>query len=169
MKSILLFRHGKSDWKANYGKDHDRPLSLRGVKAAKVMGTYLFKIQQIPDLIISSTALRAKKTAQIAKKFGQWNSDFILDKNIYHCSEDKLLMILSQQDPSIHFICIVGHQPIFSHFLSKTTDLNWVKLPTASMARIDFPFKTWEELKFGKGVLSWMKKPKELMSFKTSI
>ena len=169
MKSILLFRHGKSDWKANYGKDHDRPLSLRGVKAAKVMSTYLFKIQQIPDLIISSTALRAKKTAQIAKKFGQWNSDFILDKNIYHCSVDKLLMILSQQDPRIHFICIVGHQPIFSHILSQTTYLNWVKLPTASMARIDFPFKTWEELKFGKGVLSWMKKPKELMSFKTSI
>ena len=169
MKSILLFRHGKSDWNANYKKDHDRPLSKRGVKASKVMGLYLFKIQQIPDLIISSTALRAKKTAQIAKKFGQWDSELILDNNIYHCSIDKLLSILSQQDPKMNFICIVGHQPIFSHFLSEITDSNWVKLPTASMVRIDFPFKNWEELKFGKGVLSWIKRPKELMPFKTTI
>jgi len=169
MKSILLFRHGKSDWNANYKKDQDRPLSKRGVKAAKVMGMYLFKIQQIPDLIISSTALRAKTTAQIAKKFGQWHSELILDNNIYHCSIDKLLSILSQQDPKINFICIVGHQPIFSYFLSEITDSIWVKLPTASMVRIDLPFKTWEELKFGKGFLSWMKKPKELMPFKASI
>ena len=82
MKSILLFRHGKSNWNANYEKDHERPLSKRGVQAAKIMGIYLFRIEQIPDLIISSTALRAKTTAQIAKKFGNWNSDFIFNNNI---------------------------------------------------------------------------------------
>ena len=37
MKSILLFRHGKSDWNASYKRDHDRPLSKRGVKAAKII------------------------------------------------------------------------------------------------------------------------------------
>tara|TARA_B100000989_G_C19518574_1_gene462955 strand:+ start:2013 stop:2522 length:510 start_codon:yes stop_codon:yes gene_type:complete len=169
MKSILLFRHGKSDWNANYKKDHDRPLSKRGVKASKVMGLYLFKIQQIPDLIISSTALRAKKTAQIAKKFGQWDSELILDNNIYHCSTDKLLSILSQQDTKMNFICIVGHQPVFSHFLSEITNSKRLKLPTASMTRVDLPFKNWKELRFGKGVLSWMKRPKELMPFKTPI
>ena len=169
MKSILLFRHGKSDWNANYKRDHDRPLSRRGVKAAKIMGLYLLNTQQIPDLIISSTALRAKTTAQIAKKFGQWNSELILDNNIYHCSKDQLMSILSQQDPKMNFICIVGHQPIFSHFLSEITNSNWVKLPTASMVRIDLPLENWGELKFGKGVLSWMKRPKELMPFKTTI
>jgi len=169
MKSILLFRHGKSDWNANYEKDHERPLSKRGVQAAKIMGIYLFKIQQIPDLIISSTALRAKTTAQIAKKFGNWNSDFILDNNIYHCSVEKLLVIVSKQDPKMDFLCIVGHQPIFSNFLSQITDSSWVKLPTASMVRIDLPFKNWKEVKFGAGVLSWIKKPKELMPFKSSI
>ena len=93
----------------------------------------------------------------------------ILDNNIYHCSIDQLLSILSQQDPKMNFICIVGHQPIFSHFLSEITNSSWVKLPTASMVRIDLPFKNWGELKFGKGVLSWMKRPKELMPFKTTI
>ena len=33
--SIIIFRHGKSDWNAVYGKDHDRPLSKRGINASK--------------------------------------------------------------------------------------------------------------------------------------
>ena len=77
MKSILLFRHGKSNWKAQYDNDHERPLSKRGVKAAKLMGKYAFQIKQVPDKIISSTALRAKSTAELAVKFGNWNSDLV--------------------------------------------------------------------------------------------
>ena len=62
MKSILLFRHGKSDWNANYEKDHDRPLSKRGIIAAKTMGIYLSKIQtdireSIKNFIFSHTSI----------------------------------------------------------------------------------------------------------------
>ena len=109
MKSILLFRHGKSDWNANYKKDHDRPLSKRGVKAAKLMGLYLLNIQQIPDLIISSTALRAKTTAQIAKKFGQWNSELILDNNIYSSEKEMPLVgIVKYSDGTVNEGDLVG-------------------------------------------------------------
>ena len=38
MRSIIIFRHGKSDWDAIYDRDHNRPLSKRGVKASKKMG-----------------------------------------------------------------------------------------------------------------------------------
>ena len=33
MLNIIIFRHGKSDWGANYDMDHNRPLSKRGYKA----------------------------------------------------------------------------------------------------------------------------------------
>ena len=66
MKSVILFRHGKSDWNASYGSDHDRPLNSRGIKAAKKMGLFLSTKNQIPDIVISSTATRAKTTAQLA-------------------------------------------------------------------------------------------------------
>ena len=74
MKSIPSFRHGKSDWNAKYEGDHNRPLSKRGIKAAKLMGEYLFNIKQVPEKIISSTAIRAKTTAELALKYGNWNS-----------------------------------------------------------------------------------------------
>ena len=169
MKSILLFRHGKSNWKAQYNDDHDRPLSKRGVKAAKLMGKYVFQIKQVPDKIISSTALRAKTTAELAVKYGNWNSDFSLDSDIYHCSLETLQTIVANQDPYINYICLVGHQPTFSFFLNEITGENLLAFPTASMAKINFPINKWKDIGPRKGVLSWFKRPRELMSFKTTI
>ena len=162
MKSVILFRHGKSDWNALYEKDHDRPLSQRGIKAAKKMGKYLSKIQQVPDLIISSTALRAKTTAELAKSFGKWDSILILERDIYESSLNDLLSILAMQNPKFSLICLVGHEPTFSYFISEMTKINCGKFPTAAMARIDFQLQDWNELKLGKGSLSWLKNPKEL-------
>ena len=169
MKSILLFRHGKSNWNAQYDNDHERPLSRRGVKAAKLMGKYAYQNKQVPDKIISSTALRAKSTAELASKFGNWNSDFSLDSDIYHCSTNTLQTILAKQNPNINYICLVGHQPTFSFFLNEITGENLLAFPTASMAKINFPIYKWKDIGLRKGVLSWFKRPRDLMSFKTTI
>jgi len=60
MKTMLWMRHGKSDWDAGYGRDHDRPLATRGEKAAKAMGTALANAGFLPDFVLSSTAVRAR-------------------------------------------------------------------------------------------------------------
>ena len=72
MKSLICFRHGKSDWSADYESDHNRPISNRGIKASVRMGKYLSQINQQPELVISSTALRARGTAEIAIRSGKW-------------------------------------------------------------------------------------------------
>ena len=162
MKSVILFRHGKSDWDANYDVDHNRPLSGRGVKAAKKMGKYLTVIEQMPTLIISSTAVRAKATAQIAKKYGKWDSTLTLDKRIYESSANDLINILNEQQSAMNLICIVGHQPTFSSFIFQMTNTYRIKFQTAAMARINFNIKNWSELEIGGGKLLWLKKPKEI-------
>ena len=80
MKSIILFRHGKSDWNANYDGDHNRPLARRGIKATKNMGRFLAERNQIPDLVISSTAVRARTSAELAMEAGNWNCQMELSK-----------------------------------------------------------------------------------------
>ena len=77
--SIIIFRHGKSDWSATYGKDHDRPLSKRGIKASKKMGQYLNTIQQTPEIVISSSAVRTKNTAKLAIEHGNWSSRLFIE------------------------------------------------------------------------------------------
>ena len=64
-KHLLVYRHAKSDWNADYKDDFYRPLSTRGRKSAEVMGKLLSKSKQVPDLIITSAAVRAKETLKI--------------------------------------------------------------------------------------------------------
>jgi len=164
MMSVILFRHGKSDWDAKYSQDHDRPLAERGIKAAKKMGQLLSKKNETPDLLISSTALRARKTAEIAAKVGRWRADTKYEKLIYGGSVNTLLSILKKQNDRHKTICLVGHEPIFSSFVEKITNTKWIKFPTAAMVKIIFKIEKWDEieLKPEKCDINWFIKPKDL-------
>ena len=164
MRSIILFRHGKSDWEAKYNKDHERPLAKRGIKAAKKMGQLLSKRNETPDLLISSTALRARKTAELATNNGKWTADTKYEKLIYGGSVNTLLSILKKQNDMYKTICLVGHEPIFSSFVEKITNTKWIKFPTAAMAKIIFKTEKWDEieLKPEKCDMNWFIKPKDL-------
>ena len=63
MKKLLIMRHAKSCWKDSDLSDHERPLKKRGKNDAKKMGKLLKSKKIIPDVIICSTAERAKETA----------------------------------------------------------------------------------------------------------
>jgi phosphohistidine phosphatase len=64
MKSVLVLHHAKSSWKHPDLTDHERPLNKRGKRDAPSMGRLLKKENLIPDIIISSTAIRARATAE---------------------------------------------------------------------------------------------------------
>tara|TARA_Y100001934_G_C12332329_1_gene765766 strand:- start:829 stop:1326 length:498 start_codon:yes stop_codon:yes gene_type:complete len=162
LRSIILFRHGKSDWNANYESDHNRPVSKRGTKAAKKMGRYLSNIDQVPDLIISSTALRARNTAEIAINAGKWSSKLVLEKQIYESNVETLISIISKQSNEYNSICLVGHEPTFSSFIERCNNSTWSRFPTASMAQINFNINSWYDIDLKFGSLVWLIRPKEL-------
>ena len=159
--SIIIFRHGKSDWDAVYSRDHDRPLSKRGISASKKMGIFLKKKNQIPDIVISSSAERAKNTAKLAIKAGNWNSNFYIDERIYGRSSDFLLELAKLIDDRHKSICFVGHEPTCSSFISLST-FHSARFKTASMAKINFLSDSWSGIDFGKGTLEWLISPKEI-------
>ena len=161
MKSIIIFRHGKSDWNATYDRDHDRPLSKRGFKAAIKMGKYLAKINQIPNQVISSSSTRTKNTAKLAIKHGNWDSKYSIESKIYGGSSETLLELVHLLDNEINSICLVGHEPTCSSFISLCT-FHSQRFTTASMAKINFKSNTWNKIEFGDGTLDWIKSPKEL-------
>ena len=137
MLSIIIFRHGKSDCDAIYDMAHNRPLSKRGYEAAKIMGRYIKKIDQIPDKVISSSATRAKDTAGIAIRHGKWSSKLSIESNIYGVSSETLLDIIHHLDKKIKSVCLVGHEPTCSSFISLAT-FHSQTFTTASMAKINF-------------------------------
>src|SRR5437763_1654347 len=78
MKTLFLIRHAKSSWPDPALPDKDRPLGDRGRRDARKMGKRLAKRDVKPDLILSSPARRALKTARIiAKKLDYKRKDIV--------------------------------------------------------------------------------------------
>lgn len=160
VKSIFILRHGKSDWSADYGSDHQRPLARRGVRAAELMGRFLRQLDQIPDQVISSTALRARTTAELGIEAGQWGCPVSYTESLYGASLESVLGLLQQLDDSLARVLLVGHQPTWSELTSALTGGARLHFPTAALARVDFDIERWNEVRAGHGVLIWLVNPK---------
>ena len=164
LKSVILFRHGKSDWDAQYDSDHDRPLAKRGIRDAKRMGKFLSKRAEVPELILSSTALRTRETTKLAMEAGNWDVDIELEKKIYEASLEKILFVIKKQDNKYNSMCLVGHEPIFSTIITLIDNKEIIKFPTATMAKISFYTSDWMRVLFepDKCKLDWFYKPKSI-------
>ena len=163
-KYVILFRHGKSDWDAQYDSDHDRPLAKRGIRDAKRMGKFLSKRTEVPELILSSTSLRTRETTKLAVEAGNWDVDIELEKKIYEASFTEIINVIKSQDDKYNSICLVGHEPIFSTIITLIDNKKKIKFPTATMARISFSTSVWKRVLFeqDKCKLDWLYKPKSI-------
>jgi len=90
MKTLYLARHAKSSWKHPELSDIERPLNKRGKRDAPYIGNLLKEKGVKPDIVISSPAVRAKKTAlAIAEIIEYPKSKIIIDENIYESSSSE--------------------------------------------------------------------------------
>jgi len=161
-KRLLLFRHGKSDWSAEYGSDHDRPLARRGIRAAALMGRYLAELGQVPDAVLCSTALRARQTLELAAEAGSWKVPVELREELYATSAGEVVELLRDRDDDRRSLLLVGHEPTWSTLAGGLIGGAGLKFPTACMARIDLDVASWSALAFDRGVLVWLVTPKLL-------
>ena len=109
---LIIMRHAKSDWSEENRSDFDRPLTIRGKKAAKTMGKWLKKNQYSMDRIICSPALRAKQTCQLVlKEMGVAKNNVLWMTEVYAASLKNLLSIVNQYSKDTHTLLIIGHNP----------------------------------------------------------
>ncbi|SDD58706.1 phosphohistidine phosphatase [Algoriphagus faecimaris] len=149
MKKIILVRHAKSSWEKPFLRDHDRPLAERGIKAAPEMGKRLKSRNIEPDLILSSTAERAKSTAQlISKELQQSDALVRLDKNLYHASPPTLLSIIRKLPESLETVLLVGHNPGLND-LANQWGASLENLPTAAVYAVKAN-STWTDFNADK-------------------
>lgn len=162
MKILLLVRHAKSDWDVPYGSDLERPLAMRGRDAAALMGRFLARIREGPDLVVSSPALRARETARIAIEAGGLECDTVLEDTLYSSGVASIVRLVRDLDDDARRVALVGHEPTTSDLSATLTGGSAVRFPTAAVARIRFPAGSWRDLRSGSGTLSWHVTPKIL-------
>jgi phosphohistidine phosphatase len=161
MKSVLLFRHGKSDWSADFETDFDRPLAGRGRKASKRMGSFLGVRDRYPEVVYCSPAVRAKRTLEIAVEAGEWKTTIRYDDRLYGAEAETVLDIVRHSDGAGEKIMVVGHEPTMSACVELFTGAV-VRFPTAAICRIDFDMDEWREVGPGEGEIIWHIPPRVL-------
>jgi len=160
MKTLLLLRHGKSDWDADFDHDHDRPLAKRGRKAANKMGRFLADVGQVPDRILCSTAVRAVQTLEHARRGGAWEAPVRTSEVLYEAGADGLLAEIQREADTTTTLMLVGHEPTWSDLLSRLIGGGEIRFPTAAAARVDLDVLQWREAAHGKGQLIWLIPPR---------
>jgi phosphohistidine phosphatase len=162
MPSLIMFRHAKSDWHADYGGDDRlRPLSRRGQKAAKRMGRFLARSGQLPERAITSPAVRAEQTLLLAMEAGEWDCP-VRSRPTLYSDVDALFDELRHEPDETGVLLVVGHEPTWSEAAGLLTGGSQLDLPTASMLRINFDVDRWAEIGVGTGRLAWLVTPRLL-------
>ena len=162
MKTLLIMRHAKSSWKNSSLPDHDRPLNNRGEEDAPRVGEALKRLDLTPSLILSSTAERAVKTAELVAQASGHEGVVKRDRNLYHAGVDEFIEVLQTVSDAESVVMVVGHNPGVSELVDYMTDRPEM-MTTANVAVIRLSIDSWEDLDFEtEGELTHVLRPREL-------
>ncbi len=165
MKTLLVMRHAKSDQHVAGVPDHDRPLNARGLATAPRMGAWMAAHDLVPDAIISSTAARARRTAElVAEACGLAAAAVAADRSLYDTSPDAYLEAVRVVDGDPAVVLVVGHNPTVEDLVRRLTG-TVAAMPTAAVARVDLDLTAWADLRATtRGRLSGPWRPRDLFA-----
>jgi phosphohistidine phosphatase len=146
MKTLLILRHAKSSWKDLELQDHDRPLNKRGKQDALRMGKLLRREDIIPDLIVSSTAVRAKKTAELVANACKYKGKIAFDNLLYGTNSRRYLRTIEGLSDKYITILLVGHNPTVEETIEILTNSPDIIMPTCALAQIILRIQKWSDL-----------------------
>jgi phosphohistidine phosphatase len=166
-RRLYLLRHAKSSWKDEGLADHDRPLARRGRRASKAIGRHLREQGVEPELVLCSTARRARETLEgLAPSFGR--VAIRLEPELYGAGPDELLARLHEIAPPIRSAMVIGHNPgleqlalLLARRGSTVRELE-TKFPTGALATLAFRGHGWAALDRGTAELLEFIRPRDL-------
>jgi phosphohistidine phosphatase len=163
LKRLTLVRHAKSSWKDPELTDFDRPLSKRGKQDAPRMGERLAGRDSRPELILSSPAKRARKTAKLmARKLELAAADrLILVMEIYEAEPEALLKVIRGLDDRWAHVLLIGHNPGLTELGNLLADCGIENIPTCGALCLDFAAESWRSLGPQSGTLVFYDYPKK--------
>ena len=121
------------------------------------MGPHLADHGLVPRLVISSTAVRARTTAELAIESGDWGSELWLEPGFYGSSVDEVVDLVSIS-PEVDRLIIVGHQPTWGSLVTHLTG-EPIEMKTATVAVVAMPVTSWGDIRSVRGSLAGVHRP----------
>lgn len=141
MIQLILARHAKSDWGDEGLDDHDRPLNERGRRDAPAIARTVQRAGVRPAVLLSSTALRARQTADA---FAQaFEVDVIERPELYLAAPEGLLD--AARTSGADEVMVVAHDPGMSSLVSRLADGD-ERMVTCAVAVFTWHDGTWDDV-----------------------
>jgi phosphohistidine phosphatase len=109
-KRLYLLRHAKSSWKHPELTDHERPLAGRGRRAAKAIARHLDEYEIAPELVLCSTARRARETFERIEP-ALLAAAVKYELRLYAATADALLERVHSVPDGVASVMLIGHNP----------------------------------------------------------
>lgn len=146
MKTLMLIRHGKSDWAAGLS-DKERPLSQRGCDDAPMMAQRLRQEGHLPEIMYVSSAKRTTQTARLLAPILNIPKERIVHSpELYLCDAFTIEEVIKFAPINIDTMAIIGHNPTLSDVASAFIAKAYIDMPTLGVFVLSFNTNSWENL-----------------------
>lgn len=162
MKTLFLLRHAKAEKEIAGKEDFNRDLTERGMRNAHAMARKSGIDKNHLDLILSSPANRTIQTTRIfAENLEIPNEKIFENLSIYQADVDTLYDLILILPEDINTAMLVGHNPGVAMLIGMLTGKMPEKVPTCTLAAIQFPVNSWSQISHGSGRLFLFEYPEK--------
>ncbi len=171
MLTLALLRHAKSNWEVPGTPDFERDLAPRGLEAAPRMGAEIARSGFSPDLVLCSSAVRARMTYDLVSGFIKPPPREVRHEDrLYMASARQLLDRIHDIPDNVRTVLLVGHNPGF-HELNialigeaapQAERATKSKFPTCAFAVYTFETEHWQDVAPRKGRVVHFATPRRL-------
>jgi phosphohistidine phosphatase len=120
-RTLVLLRHAKSE-QVEGKADHDRSLTVRGVRDAAAAGRWLHDHGIVADLVICSTSKRTRQTWDHAAHGGAQTEFVEYRRAVYQGGTAGILEAIREDGGTVRTLVVVGHAPTVPDLASALTD-----------------------------------------------
>jgi phosphohistidine phosphatase len=163
MKHLFVLRHAKSDWDEPGLAAHDRPLAARGLRATALLAAYLDREHIRPELILCSTARRARDTLErVVPPEARKAGTILIEPGLYGASAAELIERLRRVPAGAASAMLIGHNPSLQALVATLArDRVRDRFPTGTLATVTFTCP-WSQLEPACAELSGFVRPRDL-------
>jgi phosphohistidine phosphatase len=123
------------------------------------MGLVLRKMGEVPDLVVSSPAVRAESTAVLARISGGWGSRLEIADDLYGAGPETALAVAARCGKDTERLMLIGHEPTWSLLAERITG-GRIVVKTATVLAFDLDATTWTSVGRASGLLAFALHPR---------
>lgn len=151
VKQLIILRHSKTE-KINPAGDEARELTKPGRRWATEAGREILQAAGMPDLLVTSNAIRALQTGDLAAEAMKFGGERHVRPEVYGATENQLIEVIQSFSEEFSQIVLVGHNPgledLANSFRGEKASEH---LPTAGWMVVELGSEKWKDATAGAG------------------